>query len=44
VPLHFEGWAHLSKGREQIAQAFADAGLHDRLNWLPAGRAVSIEL
>jgi L-ascorbate metabolism protein UlaG (beta-lactamase superfamily) len=44
VPPHFGDWAHLSEGREQMAQAFADARWHDRLNWLSAGRAVSIEL
>jgi L-ascorbate metabolism protein UlaG (beta-lactamase superfamily) len=42
VPLHYEGWAHLSEGRTQIEQAYAAAGMSDRLRWLPAGRAVSL--
>ena len=42
VPLHFEGWAHFSEGRTQIEQAFAAAGLGDRLQWLPPGRPVSV--
>jgi L-ascorbate metabolism protein UlaG (beta-lactamase superfamily) len=44
VPLHYEGWAHFSEGRTEIAAAFAAAGLERRLRWLEFGRAVSIEL
>jgi L-ascorbate metabolism protein UlaG (beta-lactamase superfamily) len=42
VPLHFEGWRHFSESRAEITSAFRDAGLEDRLHWLPAGRAVEI--
>lgn len=42
VPLHYEGWAHFSEGREVIARTFAEAGLSDRLRWLEPGRAVEI--
>ncbi len=44
VPLHFEGWAHFSEGRAEIARAFADAGLESRLQWPEAGCAVEIAL
>jgi hypothetical protein len=44
VPLHYEGWAHFSEGAEDIALAFADAGMTHRLCWLNAGKPVSIEL
>ena len=44
VPLHFEGWAHFSEGREEIAQAFAAAGLTSRLRWPEPGRAIQINL
>jgi L-ascorbate metabolism protein UlaG (beta-lactamase superfamily) len=44
VPLHFEGWAHFSEGREQIAQAFEIAGLSHRLRWPEPGRAIQIAL
>ena len=37
VPLHFEGWAHFSESREDIARAFAADGLADRLWWPDAG-------
>jgi L-ascorbate metabolism protein UlaG (beta-lactamase superfamily) len=44
VPLHFEGWAHFSEGRDQIVQAFAAAGLNGRLRWLEPGRKAPIGL
>lgn len=44
VPLHFEGWAHFSEGRKEIEQAFADAGMSDRLRWPESGRAIQIDL
>ncbi len=42
VPLHFEGWAHFSEGRREIEEAFAAAGLTNRLRWPEPGRAVRI--
>lgn len=38
VPLHFEGWEHFSEGRAELEEAFARAGLEDRLRWLAPGR------
>ena len=32
VPLHFEGWAHFTQGRDSLSAAFEDAGLADRLH------------
>lgn len=43
VPIHYEGWAHFTEGREVIEQAFASAGMSDRLIWLEAGEPVVIE-
>ncbi|MGC4055905.1 MAG: MBL fold metallo-hydrolase [Paludibaculum sp.] len=37
VPLHFEGWQHFSEGRNEIALAFAGAGLTTRLRWPELG-------
>ncbi len=42
VPLHFEGWAHFSEGRREIVEAFASAGLEDRLRWLEPGVATAV--
>ncbi len=38
VPLHFEGWKHFSEGRAELEEAFARAGLEDRLRWLEPGQ------
>jgi L-ascorbate metabolism protein UlaG (beta-lactamase superfamily) len=42
VPLHFEGWAHFSEGRDQIARTFAAAGLGARLHWPDPGRPIQL--
>ena len=44
VPLHYEGWAHFSEGRAEIAAAFAKAGMSERLRWLDAGKPVEIAM
>ncbi len=43
VPVHYEGWKHFSEGRDVIARTFADAGLAHQLQWLVAGKPVTIE-
>ncbi len=44
VPIHYEGWTHLTEGRPEIEQAFEKAGLTRRLRFLPSGQAVSIQV
>lgn len=34
VPIHFEGWAHFSQGRDTLRDAFAGSELADRLHLL----------
>lgn len=41
-PAHFEGWLHFRQGGEGIAEAFADAGLSDRLVFAPLGAAIDV--
>jgi L-ascorbate metabolism protein UlaG (beta-lactamase superfamily) len=43
VPIHYEGWAHFTEGRDVIEQAFAAAGLSERLLWLKTGEPVAID-
>lgn len=31
VPVHFDGWAHFTEGRDRLVDAFTTAGLADRL-------------
>ncbi|MFJ9346413.1 MBL fold metallo-hydrolase [Streptomyces sp. NPDC101237] len=33
VPVHYDSWAHFTEGRDDLAAAFAAAGLADRLDW-----------
>ncbi|GCE11939.1 MBL fold metallo-hydrolase [Tengunoibacter tsumagoiensis] len=44
IPIHYEGWAHLSEGRAEIEEAFAKAGLEDQLCFLPFGQSVRIDV
>lgn len=42
MPLHFEGWAHFSEGRDLIQSVFAAAGRSDRLIWGEPGKRVDL--
>jgi L-ascorbate metabolism protein UlaG (beta-lactamase superfamily) len=42
VPLHFEGWAHFSQGRQTLVDAFAALGLTDRLHLLELGEQTAL--
>ncbi|MFF7105327.1 MBL fold metallo-hydrolase [Streptomyces nigra] len=33
LPVHYDGWTHLTEGRDDLESAFASAGLADRLHW-----------
>lgn len=37
VPLHFEHWVHFSEGADTLTEAFAAAGLSERLRLLKPG-------
>lgn len=42
VPLHFEGWTHLSESREELRAIFERRGIADRVVWLEPGRRTSL--
>lgn len=42
VPLHFEGWEHLTESRADIDRAFKAAGLAHRVQWLEPGRTTEV--
>lgn len=44
IPIHYEGWSHFSEGRDVIEQAFASAGVAQRLRFLPPGQPVAIDI
>ncbi|MDR7303535.1 MBL fold metallo-hydrolase [Haloactinomyces albus] len=33
VPVHYDSWAHITEGRRHLENAFAEAGMADRLDW-----------
>lgn len=41
MPMHFEGWQHFSESRNEIQDAFDQAGLSGRLRW-PGGLTVPV--
>lgn len=41
MPVHYQGWEHFSENRDDIAQAFAAAGLSARLRLLDPGESVT---
>ncbi|GHO57893.1 MBL fold metallo-hydrolase [Ktedonobacter robiniae] len=44
IPIHYEGWSHLTEGRSEIEQAFAATGLTQRLRFLPFGQTVVLNM
>jgi L-ascorbate metabolism protein UlaG (beta-lactamase superfamily) len=44
VPIHYEGWTHLTEGHDAIQHTFAEAGLEQQLLFLPFGQPVSINM
>ena len=42
VPLHYDGWAHFTQGRDEAARAFAEAGIADHVQWLEPGVPTSV--
>jgi L-ascorbate metabolism protein UlaG (beta-lactamase superfamily) len=42
VPVHYQGWAHFTEGPDDIARAFAGAGLSGRLRLLQPGESIAL--
>jgi L-ascorbate metabolism protein UlaG (beta-lactamase superfamily) len=42
VPAHYDGWAHFSEGRDDLARAFDDAGLSGRLRLADYGTGIPL--
>ena len=45
IPIHYEGWAHFTEGREAIERELAGAPEEVRrsIRWLPLGAPVELE-
>jgi L-ascorbate metabolism protein UlaG (beta-lactamase superfamily) len=46
MPIHYEGWEHFRQPEDHVEQVFADADadVRERLQWLPLGVEVEIEI
>jgi L-ascorbate metabolism protein UlaG (beta-lactamase superfamily) len=42
IVLHFEGWAHFSQGADTVREAFAQAGLNERLRLPAMGEVIEV--
>jgi L-ascorbate metabolism protein UlaG (beta-lactamase superfamily) len=42
VPVHYDGWAHFTEGAADLEDAFAAAGLRDRLELRPHGQVIRV--
>lgn len=43
-PVHFDGWAHFTEGREQAAKVFEESPVRDRVVWLTPGERTPVHL
>ncbi len=43
IPIHYEGWMHLTEGREEIERAFLAAERASHLRFLPPGQPVFLD-
>ena len=44
IPTHYEGWKHFREGKSVIESEFEQAGLSDKLRWLPIGEPVELDI
>jgi len=44
IPIHYEGWKHFREPREEAEMQFAAAKLGEKVQWLPLGVPVNIEI
>jgi L-ascorbate metabolism protein UlaG (beta-lactamase superfamily) len=44
LPIHYEGWKHFRESRAAAEQEFAASGVADRVRWLTAGVAETVEV
>jgi L-ascorbate metabolism protein UlaG (beta-lactamase superfamily) len=44
IPIHYEGWKHFREPRARAEKEFLKAGMQDRVQWLPLGEPVDMEI
>ena len=44
IPIHYEGWKHFREPRAQAERVFLTAGIQDKVQWLPLGKPLDMEI
>lgn len=44
IPIHYEGWSHFREPRAEAEKQFSAAELNEKVQWLPLGVPISIEV
>lgn len=44
IPIHYEGWKHFREPRAEAEKQFRAAGLEEKVQWLPLGAPVNVEI
>ncbi|HEX9387176.1 MAG TPA: MBL fold metallo-hydrolase [Anaerolineales bacterium] len=44
IPIHYEGWKHFREPRAQAESVFRAAGIQDKVQWLPLGKPLDMEI
>jgi L-ascorbate metabolism protein UlaG (beta-lactamase superfamily) len=44
IPIHYEGWSHFREPRAEAEKLFIESEIEDKVQWLPLGMPVNIEI
>jgi L-ascorbate metabolism protein UlaG (beta-lactamase superfamily) len=44
IPIHYEGWKHFREPRAQAEKVFLAAGIQAKVQWLPLGKPLDMEI
>jgi len=44
IPIHYEGWKHFREPKAEAEKVFTEAGINERVQWLPLGKPVDLEI
>ena len=44
IPIHYEGWKHFIEPRAHAEKEFLAAGIQDKVQWLPMGEPLDVEI
>jgi len=44
IPIHYEGWKHFREPRAEAEREFLAAGIQDKVQWLPLGKPLDMEI